>query len=361
MAKRTPLYDTHRALGARIIEFGGWEMPVQYSGILAEHQAVRSRAGLFDLSHMGEIEVRGARALEVCQELLITDVARVRLGQAQYSVFCYPDGGCVDDIIVYRLAEDRFFLCVNAANIDKDYNWLVSHNRDRAEIIDRSDEYALVALQGPLARSILEPLTTLDLEQIRRYWSVTGEAAGVSTLVARTGYTGEDGFELFVSAHQATKVWDACLAAGRAAGMTPVGLGARDTLRLEAGYLLYGNDMDEHATPLEAGLHRLVKFDKGEFVGRDALLRQQATGVTKRLVGIRMDGPGIPRHGYGLWDGETHLGEVTSGTQSPTLGVGVALGYVPPAAATTGTSLSVDIRGRRASACIIDPPFYRKG
>ena len=253
MPKRTPLYDTHRTLGARMIEFGGWEMPVQYSGILAEHHAVRTRAGLFDLSHMGELEIAGPKSLEVCQELLVTNVAQVRLWQAQYSVLCYPTGGIVDDVIGYRVAEDRYLFCVNAANIEKDCDWVVTHNRGRADVINRSDEYALIALQGPQALAILQRLTTLDLLQVRRYWSVPGEVASVSALVARTGYTGEDGFELFVPPQSGTAVWTACLDAGRSEDILPVGLGARDTLRLEAGYLLYGNDIDSQTTPLEAG------------------------------------------------------------------------------------------------------------
>lgn len=361
MPKRTLLYDTHRALGARMIEFGGWEMPVQYRGIMAEHQAVRTRAGLFDLSHMGEITVTGPEALAVCQELLVTDVARVRLWQGQYAVLCYPDGGIVDDLIVYRTAEDRYFFCVNAANIDTDYDWLAAHNHGRAEIVNRSDEYVLIALQGPLAQTILQRLTTLDLSQVRRYWSAPGAVAGVSTLIARTGYTGEDGFELFVPAEHGVAVWTACLDAGQSEGMIPVGLGARDTLRLEAGYVLYGNDIDAQTTPVEAGLQRLVRFDKGMFLGRDALLRQQTSGIAKQLIGIKMDGPGIPRPGYPLWDDGNPLGQVTSGTQSPTLGVGIALGYVPPASAVTGATLAVEIRGRRVRARVVERPFYHKG
>jgi aminomethyltransferase len=361
MSKRTPLYDTHRALGARMIEFGGWEMPVQYSGILAEHQAVRTQAGLFDLSHMGEIEVSGPKALEVCQELLVTDVARIQLWQAQYSVLCYPDGGIVDDVIVYRLAEERFFICVNAANIDKDFTWMEAQNQGRAEIVNRSDEYALLALQGPLAATVLQRLTAVDLSTVRRYWAVPGAVAGVAALIARTGYTGEDGFEVFLPAAQSAMVWNACLDAGRSEEIVPVGLGARDTLRLEAGYLLYGNDIDAQTSPLEAGLHRLVKFDKGHFLGREALLRQQAEGVTRQLIGLKMAEPGIPRHNYSLWDGERLVGSITSGTQSPSLGVGIALGYVPPACAQRGTELMVEIRGRRARARIVDRPFYHKG
>jgi len=360
MAKRTPLYEVHRALGARMIEFGGWEMPVQYSGILAEHQTVRTRAGLFDLSHMGEIEVAGSRALEVCQELLVTDVPRVQLSQAQYSVLCYPDGGIVDDVIVYRRAEEQYLFCVNAANIDKDFAWMRMHNRGRAQLVNRSDEYALIALQGPQASSVLQRLTNLDLAQVRRYWSAAGMIAHVSVLVARTGYTGEDGFELFVPAAHSMAVWTACLEEGQSAGVVPVGLGARDTLRLEAGYLLYGNDIDAQTTPLEAGLQRLVKFDKDVFIGRDMLLQQRRNGMAKQLIGLKMEDPGVPRHGYRLWHGEDPVGRVTSGTQSPSLGVGIALGYVPPACAARNTELTVEIRGRRARARVVERPFYRK-
>ncbi len=360
MPKRTPLYDTHRALGARMIEFGGWEMPVQYSGILSEHQTVRTKAGLFDLSHMGEIEVRGPGALEVCQELLVTDVSRVQLGQAQYSVLCYPDGGVVDDIIVYHLADQHYFLCVNASNIEKDFAWLTDHNRGRATLVNCSDEYALIAVQGPLATAIVQRLTPLELGHIRRYWSASGEVAGVSALVARTGYTGEDGFELFVSAQRAAEVWNACLEAGHDKGIAPIGLGARDTLRLEAGYLLYGNDMDAQTTPLEAGVRRLVKFDKGPFVGRDALWQQHTVGIPKQLIGLTMDAPGIPRHGYELHADGQSIGVVTSGTQSPSLGVGIAMGYVPPVYAVAGTSLAVNIRGRHVPAHVVTRPFYRR-
>ncbi len=360
MPKRTPLYDLHRALGARMIEFAGWEMPLQYRGIVAEHQAVRTRAGLFDLSHMGEIEVNGPRALEVCQELLVTDVARVHLSQAQYAVLCAPDGGIVDDVIVYRVAAERYLFCVNAANTDKDYDWMRTHNRGRAEVIDWSHAYVLIAMQGPLAQSILQRLTALDLSRIRRYWSASGAVADVPALVARTGYTGEDGFELFVPAAQGAVVWTACLDAGRGEGLVPVGLGARDTLRLEAGYVLYGHDIDDRTTPLEAGLRRLVRFEKGPFLGRQALLRQQAEGLSRQLVGIKMDEPGIPRQGYPVWHEERPVGYVTSGTQSPTLGVGIALGYVPPACAAVGVGLQVEIRGRRVRGQVVERPFYRQ-
>jgi aminomethyltransferase len=358
--KRTPLYETHRALGARLTEFAGWELPVQYSSILAEHRAVRTSVGLFDLSHMGEIELRGPHALEVCQELLVSDVARLQLWQAHYSVLCYPDGGIVDDVIVYRLAADRYLFCVNAANSEKDYAWMHAQNHGRAELINRSDEYALLAIQGPLAATVLQRLTSLDLAHLRRYWCATGEVGGVPAIVARTGYTGEDGFELFVSTHQGVTVWHTCLDAGRHEGIVPVGLGARDTLRLEAGYLLYGNDIDAQTTPLEAGLQRLVAFAKPTFLGREALWRQHQGGVSRQLVGLRLHDSGVPRHGYTLWSGDQAVGYVTSGTLSPSLGTGIALGYVPPAYAAVGTPLAVDIRGRHAHGQVVKRPFYHK-
>lgn len=361
MGKRTPLYDTHRSLGARMVEFGGWEMPVQYSGIIAEHHAVRAHAGLFDLSHMGEIEIAGLRALEVCQELLVTDVARVQPWQAQYSVLCYPDGGCVDDVIVYRIETDHYLLCVNAANIEKDWNWMVEANHERAQLSNRSDEYALIAIQGPRSVEVLQPLVSRDLVSIRRYWSAPGEVAGRRALIARTGYTGEDGFELFVAAADSLPVWNACLESGAQWGLTPVGLGARDTLRLEAGMLLYGNDLDAETSPLEAGLARLMRFDKGTFIGREALLRQHTEGLAKQLVGLTMEATGIPRHGYALWVGADRVGVVTSGTQSPTLGVGIGLGYVRSEYATVDAMLDVEIRNRRVPARIVKLPFYRKG
>ena len=376
-ANRTPLYKVHRALGARMIEFGGWQMPVQYSGILAEHRAVRTQVGLFDLSHMGEIEIAGPRAYEVCQELFATDIARIQIMQAQYSVMCFADGGIVDDVIIYHLAEERYLVCVNAANRTTDYEWMVEHNRDRAEVIDRSDEYALLALQGPQAQTVLSQLTPPNLSAIRRYWAAQGEVAGVPTLLARTGYTGEDGFELFVPAERAEHMWQACGEAGRAANLVPVGLGARDTLRLEAGYLLYGNDIDARTTPLEAGLRRLVYFEAGLFVGSEALRKQQADGIEKQLVGIKMEAAGIPRQGYTIWSGEQQVGVVTSGTQSPMLGVGIALGYVSPSCAdekskralqtdkaghiySSGTPLAIAIRNRHIPATVVKPPFYRR-
>lgn len=359
MAQQTPLAETHRALGARMIEFAGWRMPVHYAGILAEHRAVRNGAGIFDLSHMGEIEIRGPQAGEVCRELFVTDTARLRIGQAQYSLLCSPRGGIVDDVMLYRLAEQRYFVCVNAANTATDYAWMRARSRGRAEVIDRSDEYALIALQGRGAQAALTPLAGLDLSAIRRYWSARTEVAGVPALVARTGYTGEDGFEVFLPAGHAEAVWDAC--GGNDAGSTvvPVGLGARNTLRLEAGYVLYGNDIDAHTTPLEAGLERLLRSDDASFIGSAALHAQRRQGVQKHLIGLRLDDAGIARRGYAIWQEGVQVGRVTSGTRSPTLGVSIALGYVPPACAEPGTRLSVAVRTRRVPATVVTRPFYR--
>lgn len=334
-------------------------MPVFYTGILAEHQAVRTRAGMFDLSHMGEIEIRGPKALEVCQELFVADVSRLHIGQAQYSLLCNPEGGILDDVIVYRLAQDRYYVCVNAARIEADVAWYQAHNANRADIIDWSDSTALIAVQGPHAAASVQRLTSLDLTTLRRYWSTQTELAGVAGLIARTGYTGEDGFELFVPADQASRVWAACLEAGQADGLLPIGLGARDTLRLEAGYVLYGQDMDSQISPFEAGLSRLVNFAAGEFIGRLALLRQKERGVKKKLIGLQMEERGVPRSGYQLWAHGQPVGYITSGTQSPSLGIGIALGYGPPHA-IPGMEIHVEIRNRQVPARVVKPPFYRK-
>lgn len=357
-AKQTPLAAAHRALGARMIAFAGWSMPVQYAGILAEHRAVRRGVGLFDLSHMGEIELSGPRVGEVCRELFVTDTGRLAIGRAQYSLMCAPHGGILDDVIVYRLEERRYFVCVNAANTAADFAWMTETNRGRAEIVDRSDETALVALQGPRSQQVLAALTEADPSDIRRYGAARIDVAGVSALVARTGYTGEDGFEVFVPAQQAERVWAACREAGRAADLQPVGLGARDTLRLEAGYLLYGNDMDARTTPLEAGLDRLLRSGDGSFIGCAALDGQRRRGVHTRLVGLRLDAPGVPRQGYTIRHDGAEVGAVTSGTRSPMLGVGIALGSVRAASAAAGTRIDVTIRTRRVPATIVERPFY---
>lgn len=357
--KRTPLYAAHAALGARFVEFGGWEMPVQYRGIIEEHHAVRQRAGLFDVSHMGEIELRGPHALAATQQLTVNDVGRLRDGQAQYSLLCYPTGGVVDDIMVHRITSERIFICVNASNTDKDAAWISDHC-DGAEVVNRSDDFAQLALQGPRAIEILTGLTSLPLGAVPPFAFADGEIAGVSALVAHTGYTGEDGWELYCAPDAARQLWDALLERGVSFGLQPVGLGARDTLRLERALPLYGHELSADITPLEAGLSWVVRLNKGDFIGRDALLRQRSGGVPRHLVGVMMREPGIPRQGYSiLHDGEI-VGTVTSGTKSPTLGKAIALGYVASTWREVGTKLSVDIRGRAVPAEVVPLPFYKR-
>ncbi|MGZ8502264.1 MAG: glycine cleavage system aminomethyltransferase GcvT, partial [Candidatus Limnocylindrales bacterium] len=331
--RTTPLIERHRALGARLIDFAGWLMPVQYAGILDEHRAVRERAGLFDLSHMGELFVEGPDAGAALAHALVSDPPALKVGRAQYSMICAPDGGVLDDLIVYRLAEERFLVVANASNAQLVSDLLVERLEGfRAILDDRSLATALIAVQGPSAREILAPLTDVDLGALRYYAIAEGRAAGVDGLVARTGYTGEDGFEVFVETHHAVELWDALLAAGQAAGLVPVGLGARDTLRLEAGMPLYGNELDSTTSPYDAGLGRVVKLDKAaDFVGRAALERIAADGPSRRLVGLIMRGRGIARHGYPVFAGERETGVVTSGAPSPTLGGSIAMAHVAPA------------------------------
>lgn len=356
--KRTPLYDAHRALGGRMVEFAGWEMPVQYRGVIEEHVAVRSRAGLFDVSHMGEIEIRGPRAFAACQRLTVNDVGRLDDGQAQYTFVCVETGGVVDDVIVYRLSATRYLFCVNAANVPAVAEWFAAHAD--AEVIDRSADYAQLALQGPRATEVLGALTAVPLDTVRPFEFRHGSVTGTDALVARTGYTGEDGWEIYCAPGDAPRVWQAILDAGRAAGVVPAGLGARDTLRLEAALPLYGHELSRDTTPLEAGQQRFVKLDKGEFIGRAALQAQRAAGPPRRLVGIETIEAGIPRQGYPIErDGEV-VGEMTSGTKSPTLGKAIGLGYVTPNCGEVRTRLGVKIRGRTVAAQVVALPFYRR-
>lgn len=357
--KQTPLHARHRALGARFVDFGGWEMPVQYTSILEEHAAVRTRAGLFDVSHMGEVEVRGPRALAAVQGFTANDVTRLRDGQAQYSLLCRPSGGVVDDIIVHRVGAERIFICVNASNTDKDFAWMCAH-ADGAEVVNRSDELALLALQGPRATAILAPLTPLDLGSVPRFEFRDAAVAGHRAFIAHTGYTGEDGWEIYCGGGDAESIWDALSEKGAAHGMQPAGLGARDTLRLEAALPLYGHELDDETTPFEARLAWVVRLDKGEFIGRDALLRQQAAGLQRQLVGIVLTQAGIPRQGYKIFAGGVGIGAITSGTKSPTLGKAIGLGYVATAFKDIGTKLSVEIRGKTVSAEVVRLPFYRR-
>jgi aminomethyltransferase len=363
--ERTPLYEEHVSLGGKIVPFAGWEMPVQYpTGITAEHRAVRTTAGLFDVSHMGEFVVRGPQALELLQRVSVNDVSALEVGQAQYSAMCYESGGVVDDLLVYRYA-DRYMVVVNASNLARDWAWLTSHVGDLdVDVEDVSAATALLALQGPAAREVLGPLADTDVDTIRYYRFVEGSVDGIPATIAGTGYTGEDGFELYVPAADAVGVWRALLEAGRSRGLVPVGLGARDSLRLEMGYALYGNELDADHTPLEAGLGWITKLDapnKGDFVGRQALLDQKAEGVPSRLVGLLLGERAFPRHGYDVLADGKRVGVVTSGTLGPSLGRGIALAYVPPEHAKPGTAVQVDARGRALDALVTRPPFYTAG
>jgi aminomethyltransferase len=360
--RRTPLYDEHVRLGAKLVSFGGFAMPVQYpSGIRAEHQAVRTAAGLFDVSHMGEFDVRGPGAIDLVSRLTTNDPARLSVGQAQYSTMCLEDGGIVDDLVVYRLGDETLRLVVNAANIDSDWGHVMeSAAGAEAEVIDRSEAIALLALQGPAASGILQPLASEPLDPIGFYHFVEGRVAGAEAIISRTGYTGEDGFELYLAAEDAAAVWRELLGAGESVGLVPAGLGARDTLRLEMGYALYGNDIDRETTPLEAGLGWLVKLDKGSFLGRDALRRQKEEGIPRRLRGFRLMERGFPRAGYPVRFEGAEVGPVRSGTVSPTLGYGIGTAYLPPEA-KPGDALSVVIRGAEVAARVEPMPFYREG
>jgi glycine cleavage system T protein (aminomethyltransferase) len=354
--RRTPLYAAHRRRGGRMVEFAGWEMPVYFTGIFEEHQAVRERAGLFDVSHMGQIELRGPGALVACQRLVTNDARKLAVGVSQYGVMCTHRGTIVDDVIYACLGPDRYLFCVNALNQGKDFAWMREHAGD-AEVVDRSGDFALLALQGPRAAEILQPLAAFDLRSLAGFGIAQSEVAGAPALVSRTGYTGEDGFEIYLAAASAEAVWERLLEAGTEEGLVPAGLGSRDTLRLEKGLMLYGNDIDESTTPLEAGLAWVVKLDKGEFIGREALARQKAEGVSRRLVGLRMDDGPPPRHGYPVWYEGRRVGAVTSGTKSPTLGRGIALAMLERTVSEIGNRLAVEIRSRQHPAEVVPLPF----
>ncbi len=360
--QRTPLHGEHVALNARIVPFAGYEMPVQYpTGITAEHHAVRTAAGLFDVSHMGEFDVRGERALEFVQHVTTNDASKLEVGQAQYSTLLNESGRLLDDLLVYRYA-DRYMLVVNGANKEKDLAWIRRYvDRFGVELTDRTDEIALLALQGPRAQEILARLTDADLDAIGYYRFAEGTVDGVAGTISRTGYTGEDGFELYVPAHEAPRLWRKLLETGRGDGLVATGLGCRDSLRLEMGYALYGNDLDDGRTPLEAGLGWVVKPAKGEFVGRDALARQKEEGVAWKLVGFELLEKGFPRHGYRVRVDGQDAGEVTSGTMSPSLGTGIGMAYVPAAAGTAGTEIGIVIRDRDVPARVVKPPFWKRG
>jgi aminomethyltransferase len=360
--KKTPLNARHHASGARMVGFGGWEMPVEYSGIVAEHMAVRERAGLFDVSHMGEIEIAGKNALDAVQRISCNDASKLQVGQAHYSGLMSAAGTFVDDLLVYRLAKEHFLLVVNASHIPTDYAHIAEHIQPAGDAVavDASSRYALIAVQGPRALDVLQPLTGVELGAIKYYWFAHGEVAGVRATISRTGYTGEDGFEIFVPPQSADRVWLALLDAGRGAEVVPCGLGARDTLRLEAAMRLHGNDIDDTTTPLEADLGWMVGWSKSDFLGADVLRRQKAAGVTRKLVGFEMLERGIARQGYDAYVGERAAGRVTSGTQTPFLKKAIGLAYLPSEHAAVGTEFAVDIRGRRTRAAVVPLPFYKR-
>ena len=359
--KRTPLYSLHRALGARMTEFGGFEMPLSYSGIIEEHRVVRSAAGIFDLSHMGEFELHGITALAVLERALTNSASRLANGEAQYTLMCADDGGTLDDLILYRFEPDRYMLCVNAANIGPDREWLLRQCRPGAELVDLSDDVGLIAIQGPSAALILSKVSQLPLGQLRHFHVQSGDVAGIACLVARTGYTGEDGFEIFVAAQYATAVFEVLLNSGVGDGLRPCGLGARDTLRIEAGLPLYGHELDRTISPLEARLARFIKFGRG-FIGETALAAQRDEGPRRQLIGIQTDdGRSIARQGYNLIQDGHQVGVVTSGTFAPSFSRPLAIGLVEAAAnLQPGGQLTVEIRNRMVPATIVRLPFYRR-
>jgi len=364
MLKKTPLNEVHKKMGARMVDFGGWEMPVQYSGVIEEHLAVRNAAGLFDVSHMGEIKVKGRGALDFIQEITTNDAEKLVKGQVQYSAMCYPNGGVVDDVTIYRLDDDYYLFCVNAANTDKDFAWMEQILEDSdfpyLEVRNVSRNFAQLALQGPVADAVLSRLTDTDLGRIAYYHFNEGLVAGVPAIISRTGYTGEEGFELYVAPRFAESVWNALMDTGYGDGLRPAGLGARDTLRLEMKYALYGHELSPEITPLEAGLGWITKLDKPSFIGRETLRHMKEEGIPRQLAGFIMTEPGVPRAEYPVFGEGEKVGVVTSGTMSPSLRVGIGLALVGTEHAAVGTSLKIGIRSRLVGARVVKTPFVKK-
>src|SRR5664279_4199228 len=360
LLRTTPLNSAHRALGAKMVDFGGWDMPVQYSGIIDEHNTVRNAVGLFDVSHMGEIDIRGAEAAKLTDYVTTNNVAKLKIGQAHYSGLLYAHGGFVDDILVHKVADDHFFLCVNASNQEKDYEHIRSQNRLDAQVELSSAHYAQLAIQGPKAQATLQKLTPVHLAGIKYYWFTDGQVAGIPARIAHTGYTGEDGFEIYVPPAEAARIWNEVMTAGAEFGIKPCGLGARNTLRLEAKMALYGHEIDASISPLEAGLGWIVKLDKGEFVGRDALLKQKETGIRRKLIGFEMRGRGIGRDGYEVRLNGAPAGWVTSGGPAPALNKNIGLCYLPIEQSVPGTSIEIMIRNQPVDAVTVETPFYKR-
>jgi aminomethyltransferase len=367
--KRTALFEEHQRLGGRLIDFGGWELPVQYSGIMDEHLACRESVGLFDVSHMGEVHIEGADAEAYLNYLVSNQVSKLAVGQAQYTVMCHPDGGIIDDLVIYRRAQDRFLVVVNASNTEKDFNHFKAVEKEfkaprgDLRVTNESSRYTQIAIQGRKAQEVLQKLTSANLSAIKTYWFTEGTVlGGIPAILARTGYTGEDGFEIYVEWNRGPEIWRALLEAGSPFGIKPCGLGARDTLRMEMKYPLYGNELTDQTHPLEAGLGWVVKLDKPDFIGKTALVRAKEGGLKRKLVGIKLLDKGIPRHGYPIFDstGTRSVGEVTSGTQSPSLKAAIAIGYVEIGLSEIGQKLTLDIRGSKIPAEVTATPFYKR-
>src|SRR5215469_1387994 len=358
--RTTALNSVHRALGAKMVDFGGWDMPVQYSGIIEEHTAVRRGVGLFDVSHMGEIEIRGPEALGLAEYATTNQVSKLKTGQAHYSGLLYETGGFVDDILVHKVADDHYFLCVNASNQEKDFEHIRSQNRFDAQVENAVARYAQLAIQGPKARATLQKLTPIDLAAIKYYWFTDGEVCGLPARIAHTGYTGEDGYEIYIPPAEAERIWNEVMKAGAEFGIKPCGLGARNTLRLESKMALYGHEIDASISPLEADLAWIVKFDKPEFMGREALANQKESGVTRKLVGFEMRGRGIGRDGYEVLLDGAPAGWVTSGGPSPTLCKNIGLCYLPAEQAVPGKTIQVVIRNQPVDAVTVETPFYKR-
>lgn len=358
--RKTALNATHRRMGAKMVNFGGWEMPLEYSGILSEHDAVRTRAGLFDVSHMGEIEIRGKEALDLVQWVTCNNAAKLIDGQAQYSGLMTQQGTFVDDLLVHRISGTHYLLCVNAGNQDCDFDHIVSNNRFGAKLENAGARYSQLAVQGPRAKEILQSLTPVSLDPVRYYHFLFGRVNDVECLIARTGYTGEDGFEIYFDPEFSEKLWDEILDAGKPHGLIPCGLGARNTLRLEAGMCLYGHEIDETTTPWEAGLGWICKLDKGTYLGSDVLTRQKQSGIGRKLVGFEMLDRRIGRDGYPVLNGGIEVGRVTSGGPAPFLKKNIGMAYVPPSAGAIGTELEISIRGQSAPARVTALPFYKR-
>lgn len=358
--KKTPLFAVHSSLNAKLVDFGGWNMPVQYSGVLQEHHAVRTGVGLFDVSHMGEIEVHGPEAAKLVDHVATNSASKLKVGQAHYSALLYEHGGFVDDILVHKISDTDFFLCVNASNQEKDFEHIRSHNRFNADVVFASDRYAQLAVQGPKALETVQKLTDTNLGAIKYYWFTDGQIAGVPARIARTGYTGEDGFEIYIAPQSVISAWNAVLDAGKEFDIKPCGLGARNTLRLEAKMALYGHEITASINPFEADLGWIVKMDKGEFVGRPALEKVQQQGITRKLVGFEMKERGIGRDGYEVWMNGKPAGWVTSGGPSPTLNKNIGLCYLPLDKASPGQAIQVIIRNAPVDAVTVPTPFYKR-